>query len=61
VPLVPITTPIEQPENPTFLKARAPTVPKDNADAVFTGTHVRDKLLTHDNGKCIKDANGQPK
>jgi hypothetical protein len=75
VPLIPIAAPIQEPENPTFIKARAPTVPEEEADVVklkhdfsekfdrplFTGTHVSDKLwLTHTNGKYIKDANGLP-
>jgi hypothetical protein len=68
VPLVPIATPIDKPENPNFPKARAPTVSEDKVDVVqlkhnfskkfdrplFTGTHVSKKLLT-------QDEKGQPK
>jgi hypothetical protein len=74
LPLVPIEAPIDEPENPNFLKARAPTVPEDEAEVVklkhdfsekfdrpiFTGTHLSDKLETHENGKVIKDEKGQP-
>jgi hypothetical protein len=33
-PLIAITVPIDEPDNPTFMKARAPTVPEEEADVV---------------------------